>query len=295
VVSNAEGQVEQDLVAAGFGAYLETVVDSHRVGVAKPDPRIFAIALGRLGAGAEQALYVGDVPPTTSPARARRGCPRCCSTRGASTPTSPTRSDREPVGAARATRNLRPAPAPAARRRAGAGPPARSWPAPSAPPGAGALGAGGRDRLRAPFADGRPQRVAAGVGAPAALARPSGPCAAAKRAAAVCARSAGSSSSIRDGWPSTESARRRAWAARPPSPRSRSAGRRRGSRTRRSPRRRGSSRRSRRSSATRRTGRSTGPAGDVRGQADLGWVTIAKVGSSGMRATPSTSCPLPRV
>ena len=62
VVSNAEGQVEQDLVAAGFGAYLETVVDSHRVGVAKPDPRIFAIALGRLGAGAEQALYVGDVP-----------------------------------------------------------------------------------------------------------------------------------------------------------------------------------------------------------------------------------------
>ena len=62
VVSNAEGQVEQDLVAAGFGAYLETVVDSHRVGVAKPDPRIFAIALERLGAGAEQALYVGDVP-----------------------------------------------------------------------------------------------------------------------------------------------------------------------------------------------------------------------------------------
>ena len=62
VVSNAEGQVEQDLVAAGFGAYLETVVDSHRVGVAKPDPRIFAIALERLGVAAGQALYVGDVP-----------------------------------------------------------------------------------------------------------------------------------------------------------------------------------------------------------------------------------------
>jgi putative hydrolase of the HAD superfamily len=62
VVSNAEGQVEQDLVAAGFGPYLETVVDSHLVGVAKPDPRIFAIALERLGARPEQALYVGDVP-----------------------------------------------------------------------------------------------------------------------------------------------------------------------------------------------------------------------------------------
>ncbi|MCU0253481.1 MAG: HAD-IA family hydrolase, partial [Acidobacteria bacterium] len=62
VVSNAEGQVEQDLAAAGFGRYLETVVDSHLVGVAKPHPRIFAIALERLGVGAEQALYVGDVP-----------------------------------------------------------------------------------------------------------------------------------------------------------------------------------------------------------------------------------------
>ncbi len=62
VVSNAEGQVENDLVAAGFGAYLETVVDSHLVGVAKPDPRIFSIALERMGADASQALYVGDVP-----------------------------------------------------------------------------------------------------------------------------------------------------------------------------------------------------------------------------------------
>ncbi len=62
VVSNAEGQVEADLIAAGFGAYLETVVDSFVVGVAKPDPRIFGICLARMGAGADQALYVGDVP-----------------------------------------------------------------------------------------------------------------------------------------------------------------------------------------------------------------------------------------
>jgi putative hydrolase of the HAD superfamily len=62
VVSNAEGQVEQDLIAAGLGQYLETVVDSHRVGVSKPDPRIFAICLARLGAIADQCVYVGDVP-----------------------------------------------------------------------------------------------------------------------------------------------------------------------------------------------------------------------------------------
>jgi putative hydrolase of the HAD superfamily len=62
VVSNAEGQVERDLDEAGFGGLLETVVDSHRVGVAKPDPGIFAIALGRLGATPEEAVHVGDVP-----------------------------------------------------------------------------------------------------------------------------------------------------------------------------------------------------------------------------------------
>lgn len=62
VVSNAEGQVEADLSAAGFGELLETVVDSHLVGVAKPDPRIFEIALARLGARANDAAYVGDVP-----------------------------------------------------------------------------------------------------------------------------------------------------------------------------------------------------------------------------------------
>lgn len=62
VVSNAEGNVERDLLEAGFGGLLETVVDSHRVGVAKPDPRIFDIALGRLGVEADRCLYVGDVP-----------------------------------------------------------------------------------------------------------------------------------------------------------------------------------------------------------------------------------------
>lgn len=62
VISNAEGRVEQDLEEAGFGGLFETVVDSHLVGVSKPDPRIFAIALERIGALAEDCLYVGDVP-----------------------------------------------------------------------------------------------------------------------------------------------------------------------------------------------------------------------------------------
>jgi putative hydrolase of the HAD superfamily len=61
VVSNAEGQVEKDLRAAGFGPYLELVVDSHRVGVEKPDPGIFRLALERLSLEPAAAVYVGDV------------------------------------------------------------------------------------------------------------------------------------------------------------------------------------------------------------------------------------------
>ena len=62
VVSNAEGRVERDLDAAGFAGLLETVVDSHVVGVEKPDPTIFAIALKRLDADPATTVYAGDVP-----------------------------------------------------------------------------------------------------------------------------------------------------------------------------------------------------------------------------------------
>ena len=62
VVSNAEGRVEQDLYAAGYSGLFGTVVDSHVVGVEKPDPKIFQIALKRIGADPQTSLYIGDVP-----------------------------------------------------------------------------------------------------------------------------------------------------------------------------------------------------------------------------------------
>ncbi|MEE8330852.1 MAG: HAD-IA family hydrolase [Acidimicrobiia bacterium] len=60
VVSNADGHVENDLAAAGFGDVFDVVIDSTRVGVSKPDPRIFDFALEALGVAPEECWYVGD-------------------------------------------------------------------------------------------------------------------------------------------------------------------------------------------------------------------------------------------
>jgi putative hydrolase of the HAD superfamily len=61
VVSNADGRVESFLQLVGLTRWLDFVVDSGAVGVEKPDPRIFEIALERAGVRAEEALHVGDV------------------------------------------------------------------------------------------------------------------------------------------------------------------------------------------------------------------------------------------
>jgi putative hydrolase of the HAD superfamily len=61
VVSNSEGRVEQALEAASLRDYFDVVVDSGRIGIEKPDPRIFHAALDALGVAPEEALYVGDL------------------------------------------------------------------------------------------------------------------------------------------------------------------------------------------------------------------------------------------
>jgi len=68
VVSNAAGQVEAELrrsgicqTGAGRGAEMRVVVDSHVVGVAKPDPRIFDFAMPHFAEfDRSRILYVGD-------------------------------------------------------------------------------------------------------------------------------------------------------------------------------------------------------------------------------------------
>lgn len=61
IVSNAEGQVEADAKRFGLAPYFDVIIDSHIVGVAKPDPRIFQIALERLGMGPDEVKFTGDI------------------------------------------------------------------------------------------------------------------------------------------------------------------------------------------------------------------------------------------
>jgi len=61
VVSNADGRVPAALQARGIADHFTIVVDSHLVGVEKPDARIFEIALEACGSPAAAAIYVGDI------------------------------------------------------------------------------------------------------------------------------------------------------------------------------------------------------------------------------------------
>lgn len=67
VVSNADGTVADLLARAGLlqvgpgpGVAVAGIIDSGAVGVAKPDPRIFELALDVVGTTAARAVHVGD-------------------------------------------------------------------------------------------------------------------------------------------------------------------------------------------------------------------------------------------
>jgi putative hydrolase of the HAD superfamily len=69
IVSNADGDTEERMrdfgicqVGPGPGVEMGAILDSTVVGVAKPDPRIFELALDALDVPAERAMHVGDTP-----------------------------------------------------------------------------------------------------------------------------------------------------------------------------------------------------------------------------------------
>jgi HAD superfamily hydrolase (TIGR01509 family) len=61
VISNSNGTIADILDSLGLGRHLDFVIDSSKVGVEKPDPRIFHIALERAQLRPEQAAYIGDL------------------------------------------------------------------------------------------------------------------------------------------------------------------------------------------------------------------------------------------
>lgn len=62
VVSNSEGTIEQMLIEIQLRDLFDAVLDSSVVGFTKPDPRIYHLALERVGVPASDALMVGDSP-----------------------------------------------------------------------------------------------------------------------------------------------------------------------------------------------------------------------------------------
>lgn len=61
VVSNANGTVQRLFERLELARFFDVIVDSQVEGVEKPDPRLFRIALERVGGEAGEALHVGDI------------------------------------------------------------------------------------------------------------------------------------------------------------------------------------------------------------------------------------------
>jgi putative hydrolase of the HAD superfamily len=60
IISDWGHGLEAIVLELELHGFLEFLVVSSRVGVSKPDPRVFELALGRIGIAAERAVYVGD-------------------------------------------------------------------------------------------------------------------------------------------------------------------------------------------------------------------------------------------
>ncbi len=61
VVSNANGTLCEHAARVGLAPLVDAVLDSCDLGVEKPDPRMFEIALERSGAKRETTIHVGDL------------------------------------------------------------------------------------------------------------------------------------------------------------------------------------------------------------------------------------------
>ncbi|MQY09927.1 Phosphoglycolate phosphatase [Streptomyces sp. RB5] len=70
LVSNATTRLETYLAAIGLDEAFDAVVNTARIGVAKPDRRVFDIAAQRAGADLERCLFIDDTAGHITAARA---------------------------------------------------------------------------------------------------------------------------------------------------------------------------------------------------------------------------------
>ncbi|MGW7365886.1 HAD-IA family hydrolase [Streptomyces sp. NPDC054841] len=69
LLSNATTRLEQDLARQGLADLADTVVNTARVGIAKPDPRVYHIAAEHLGAAINRCLFIDDTEANVVAAR----------------------------------------------------------------------------------------------------------------------------------------------------------------------------------------------------------------------------------
>jgi HAD superfamily hydrolase (TIGR01509 family) len=62
VIANQSAGLEARLVEHGISQYFDFLLGSADVGVSKPDPRIFALALEKAGCAPHEAVMIGDRP-----------------------------------------------------------------------------------------------------------------------------------------------------------------------------------------------------------------------------------------
>jgi HAD superfamily hydrolase (TIGR01509 family) len=60
IISNSEGHLAELVAELGYSALFPVVIDSGRVGVDKPNPRIFQLAAEALGVPLAEIVHVGD-------------------------------------------------------------------------------------------------------------------------------------------------------------------------------------------------------------------------------------------
>ncbi|WP_308257592.1 HAD family hydrolase [Pseudonocardia lacus] len=68
-LTNATSRLPRDLAAVGLDRELDRVFSSHELGVAKPDPRVFALVCARLDRAPAECLFVDDTEGHVAAAR----------------------------------------------------------------------------------------------------------------------------------------------------------------------------------------------------------------------------------